>query len=351
MGVSRNDRLGSLALEAAPDAVDVEGRARAELLEDREARLAEEGGHADALAVGLLIERERRERLAVGLRQLDHVVVEAGDVDAAVGALQGGNDRTQGVGRVVDGTAVHARVEVQSAARDVELEVDQASKSDRDRREVALEEARVRDNGEIGLQTVAICLQPRIQVDRARFLFAFEYELQVHGQGFLSRQERFRGADMHREVALAVGRTASQHAAFLHDRLERRRLPEIQRIHRLDVVVAVDEHCRLPGGVQPIGVDDRVPARLGDFDMLHADAAKVGGEVLGSRSAVGGMRRDARNARDSQRGLVRLEPLLGGAVQVCLEGFVANDGMCRRFGHWRSPAAASAAIGGLWRRL
>ena len=63
-------------------------------------------------------------------------------------------------------------------------------------------------------------------------------------------------------VALAVRGAAGQHPAVLDDGHEGRRLPQVDRVHRLDVVVAVDEHGGLAGGVQPVGVDDGVAAGL-----------------------------------------------------------------------------------------
>ena len=54
------------------------------------------------------------------------------------------------------------------------------------------------------------------------------------------------------DLALVVRGAARQHAAVLDDRLERRRRPEVERIDRLDVVVAVDDHRRGVRGMQPV---------------------------------------------------------------------------------------------------
>jgi hypothetical protein len=64
VGVGRDDRLGPLALEPAPDAVDVEGRAGALALERRVAGLADELGDTEEPAEGLLVERQLRRRRA-----------------------------------------------------------------------------------------------------------------------------------------------------------------------------------------------------------------------------------------------------------------------------------------------
>ena len=74
----------------------------------------------------------------------DDVVVEARDPDPAVGALERGDDLGQRVGRVLDGAAVAARMEVDGGPDDVDLGVHQAAQAERDGRQVALEEARCR---------------------------------------------------------------------------------------------------------------------------------------------------------------------------------------------------------------
>ena len=85
---------------------------------------------------------------------------------------------------------------------------------------------------------------------------------------------------VHANVALAVGRTASQHLPVLDHRYERRRLPQVERVHGLDVVVAVDEDRGRPSRMKPIGVDNGMTAGFGYLDVLHTDAPQVGGHEL-----------------------------------------------------------------------
>ncbi len=64
------------------------------------------------------------------------------------------------------------------------------------------------------------------------------------------------------DLALVVGRAPADHPVALDERLERRRLPQLDRIDRLHVVVAVDDDRRGVGRVEPIAVDDRMAAGL-----------------------------------------------------------------------------------------
>ena len=56
----------------------------------------------DRLAVCLVVERQRGQARAIRRGQRLDVVVEAGDLDPSVGSLERGDDRREGVRRVLD---------------------------------------------------------------------------------------------------------------------------------------------------------------------------------------------------------------------------------------------------------
>ncbi len=120
------------------------------------------------------------------------------------------------------------------------------------------------------------------------------------------------------------------------------RLPLVERVDRLDVVVAVEEHGRRSDRVEPVGIDDRVAARLADLDVLQARRQQVGGQLLGGPPAVRGVLGDPADAGDPQEVQVAGEAPLGGRVQVGRQG----AGRCRdRHGvlHcWGVPAVRPA---------
>ena len=88
----------------------------------------------------------------------------------------------------------------------------------------------------------------------------------------------------------------------------------------LHIVVAVAEDGGFAGGVQPIGVDQRMFVRLDELDVLHAGGAQgVGDEVGGAIDigAVFGQGADAGNAQEllqlfEQAGLILLDEGVGG---------------------------------------
>ena len=89
-------------------------------------------------------------------------------------------------------------------------------------------------------------------------------------------------------------------------RLERRRAPEIDRIDRLHVVVAVEQHARPAvrrGRAVALGGDHRMPGGRA-HRRLEAEALEVLREVIGGRAAeilVGAVGRDRRDAHQIEQ--------------------------------------------------
>ena len=101
-------------------------------------------------------------------------------------------------------------------------------------------------------------------------------------------------------VALVVGRASGVDAAVLDDRIERRPMPQVERINRLDVVVRVDEHRRRALGVEPVGINDGVPAGWRRLHVLEADALEALYQEVGRGTGVGVVLTQGANARDAQ---------------------------------------------------
>ena len=191
-------------------------------------------------------------------------------------------------------------MQVDLVAGHVDLGVHQAAQPGRDRRHVAFEEARVADHDDVGREPRPVLLEPAVEVDRARFLLALEQVLHVDRQGAAGGQQSGGRHHVGVDLALVVGRATGQQALALDHGLERRRRPEVQRIDRLDVVVAVDQHGRCPGGVQPVGVDDGMTVGFADLGMLDAGRRQGVDQPAGSRG--GNRRRDRAAPRCSGSG-------------------------------------------------
>ena len=84
-------------------------------------------------------------------------------------------------------------------------------------------------------------------------------------------QMRFDRFEVHEDLPLVVGRSARVDFAVANRGFKRRRLPEIERVDGLDVVVTVEEDRRSTGCVHPVAVDDRIAGCVDQADMLHPD--------------------------------------------------------------------------------
>ena len=136
--------------------------------------------------------------------------------------------------------------------------VDQAAQAVADRRHAALEHSRVGDHDHVGLQLVLVRADEVVEVRTADFLFALDHELHVHGQAAVLLHVRFDRLEVHEHLPLVVGRAARVDLAVANRRLEGRRLPQIQRIDRLHVVVPVEQDGGRLGRAEPVAIDDRI---------------------------------------------------------------------------------------------
>ena len=239
-----DDRLGAVAHKAAPDAIHVECWAATTSLNGREAALPRRCGGANACEIARLVERQGGECGAVGWCELNNVVVEARHGDVTVLVVQRGNHGGKGVGRIHHGAAVAPGMEINVGGAYVHLNVGDAAEPNREGRTVAIKEAGVANDHGVAAAAVWVRRHPRLKVHRTRLLFALEDVLHVDGQGAAGRHERLEGAEMDHDLTLIVGGATSEHASVANDRLKRAGLPEIERVSRLHVVVAVDHHGR-----------------------------------------------------------------------------------------------------------
>src|SRR5262250_3185807 len=86
---------------------------------------------------------------------------------------------------------------------------------------------------------------------------------------------------MHVHLTLIIDRATSIEIAVALSGLKRGRLPLIEWIGRLHVIMAVAQDYRFPGGMEPVSVDQRMTGGLDDLDIFDADAREFVGDKLG----------------------------------------------------------------------
>jgi len=87
-----------------------------------------------------------------------------------------------------------------------------------------------------------VALHKRRQVGAADLLLAVEQHLDIAGQLAIAGAQRLHAEDLRQVLAFVVAGAAPVQAAVAQGRLEGRARPGLDRVGRLYVVVAVDQH-------------------------------------------------------------------------------------------------------------
>ena len=143
--------------------------------------------------------------------------------------------------RIERDAAVHPGVQVAVAGPHREVEVADAAQADLDRRHVPAKHHPVEDDRRV--RPTLVLLEPLHDRVAAGLLLPVTREAHVHRQLAGSRQ-RLARFEEHEQVRLVVGHAARVEPAVALGQLERRRLPELERVGRLHVEVRIDEDRR-----------------------------------------------------------------------------------------------------------
>ena len=180
-----------------------------------------------------------------------HVVIEAGELDAALIVVDLAEDAGQRVDRVQHRTAIHAGMQV--VARPVEryFQVEHAAQHVGDRRRLDVPTVGVGHEADVGGQFFAVGFEERDEVGAAGFLLALQQDGDTARQGSMDGVPRAERLDEGHHLTLVVHGPARDDALSIlgidDGRLERRAVPKLQRLGRLNIVVAVVEHVRPRG--------------------------------------------------------------------------------------------------------
>ena len=317
--LARQHRLDPVALEASPDAVDLQRRAPPLPRPRAVAGLPEQSARAQAVQEAPLFERDAVELRAVGVRELRHAVEEAVHQYLAFRAAHRVQDTYQRVDGVVDGAAVGAGVHVAHRARHVDLQRAQAAQAQPQPRLGLAPLRAVGADDQVAGQTVGVRRDERVHGGAADLFLPLQQELDVHGQRPAVGQQCLHRLHRDQQVALVVGGAAPVDPVVGEHRIERIRVPAVGAQGRLHVEVGVDQDGRRAGRVKVVGVHGRLSAGLQDLGVLEpgpgqavADPGCGGAHVV----LVVGKRGDAGDAYEvAQLGDVAVA-VLGEQVQM-----------------------------------
>jgi hypothetical protein len=239
-------------------------------------------------------------------RQILHAIVEAGQRDAPLVVVQRAENAGQHTDRVLRRAAEQAGMQVTTGGGDAHLVIDEAAQRSGDRRRFRVPHRGVAHQHEVGGEVGLVLFEEGAKMRRADFLLALDQHGDVDWQPARDRDPGAAGLDKGHELALVVLRTARDDdpapVGMGGDRrLERRVPPQLQRISRLHVVVAVEQDMRPPAAVAAMLADDgRMP--LGrPYLGRKAEARKISSEVIGGLPAIGRVSGVGRDRLDPQQ--------------------------------------------------
>src|SRR6516165_4725844 len=244
-----NDGLSALPGIAGEDAVHFRGGPGRDLLDQHAVLFARRDLQSDRHEEFL-----RREIKAgkigfdVGGKFRD-TLVETGNSDRSVRPVQRRQDFGQHMDWISRGAAEQARMQVAIRASQPHLFINQTAKRGGDRRRCGVPHASVADQRQIALELLRMVADEAEQMLRAAFLLAFDQHRDVERKFAGHRLKRAARFNKRHRLAFVVASAAGDDdfapvIEGVYARFEWRRVPKIERVDRLYIVVAVEEHAR-----------------------------------------------------------------------------------------------------------
>src|SRR5215216_3471679 len=94
---------------------------------------------------------------------------------------------------------------------------------------------------------------------------------------------------MRKHLALIIRGTPAIEMIAAHHACKWWRLPLVQRVCRLNIVVTIDYYRRTIRRPKPIGIDDWMAARRNNHDPLHSDLTQMACEPLRTSADIAGI--------------------------------------------------------------
>ena len=181
------------------------------------------------------------------------------------------------------------------AAQNLEVEPDGESplEAEADLRPPVGKRAAPLPEASVRVEEVDVAADDLVEVRAPDLLLALDDPADPHRELAARLAHRSNRCEPNRKLGLVVGRAAREQLPVAHRRLERRRLPEVERIDRLHVVVVVQEE-REVAGARELAVDRRRGAVDRQLPCLEAGAGEqLLDELRGLRELLS-LGRDAR---------------------------------------------------------
>ena len=187
--------------------------------------------------------------------------------------------------------------------------VHEAAQSDADGGQFGREHFGIADHGGIGGKARRLALDVGLDVFAACLFLAFEQELHVDGELAGGLEQRLHGFDLDVDLPLIVAGAAGVDVVAADFGFKGGRLPLIERVGRLHVIVAVEKDGRLAGRAEPFGIDQGVAIAFNQAGGGHAGGAQLADGEFGGAADVELVLGEGADAGNAEEGLEAFEKI------------------------------------------
>ncbi len=153
------------------------------------------------------------------------------------------------------------------------------------------------------------------EIAAADFFLAFDDEVQINREIAVFLNRLLNAEDVREDLTFVVGGTTRKDVAIFQHRLERRRIPKLQRIGRLNIIVSVNHH-RLAAGLMFVFRPDHRMARRRHQLRFQADRGQFFHQPMRAFSDLFSVGLVGRNTREPEELIIIFEMTCAHAVTL-----------------------------------
>src|SRR5579885_222773 len=200
-------------------------------------------------------------------------LVEFGDGDFAIGSFEARQYQRQRVDRIWADAAEFAGVQIMSRALRMYLGVDDAAQPIDQRGHARRWHAGICHQRHVTGEPFRMLFDIRLDGFATGLFFALDQHTHIDGQRPIVRvHQRFERLHQPIHLPFVVHGAARIEVVVANLWLKGVTEPLVSGVYRLDIIVTVKQDSGLAFGLQPFAVDERMPCRFDDIDVLDAGA-------------------------------------------------------------------------------
>src|SRR6516162_6148561 len=238
---ARNNCLRPFTLIASCQTIHFSGWPCPHTLEERKALFARQRWRTGRLQPDLLCKWKAAPQLSLPIFHGQNFVIEPFHGNSAVVVVELGQHSAQLHRRIGNGSPEYSRMQIPRGAAQPNFKTKDSAQTVGEGWNAGRHHAGIRNGDNVRLQSGPVFSEKTLQVWASYLFLSLNENDQIQRQIVVFREDRFDPKNMRKDLSFVVGRSPGKNLSLFNNRLERWRMPEIQGIRRLHVVVSVNE--------------------------------------------------------------------------------------------------------------